>query len=90
MGDAEDVGVHGDALGILEGLAHDAVGGLAAHAGEKNHLSHLAPGEAATVQLAWIVPADELDKLLLNLSGAGTYASFDESDLALGYVDIRQ
>lgn len=61
-----------------------------AHAGEKNHLSRLAPGEAATVQLAWIVPADELDKLLLNLSGAGTYASFDESDLALGYVDIRQ
>lgn len=61
-----------------------------AHAGEKNHLSHLAPGETATVQLAWIVPADELDKLLLNLSGTGTYASFDESDLALGYVDIRQ
>ena len=48
------------------------------------------PGEAATVQLAWIVPADELDKLLLNLSGDGTYASFDESDLALGYVDMRQ
>lgn len=62
----------------------------AAHAGEKNHLSHLAPGEAATVQLAWIVPADELDKLLLNLSGDGTYASFDESDLALGYMDMRQ
>ena len=75
--------------GITDGeMWYHAIDG--AHAGEKNHLSHLAPGEAATVQLAWIVPADELDKLLLNLSGAGTYASFDESDLALGYVDIRQ
>lgn len=75
--------------GIIDGeMWYHAID--AAHAGEKNHLSHLAPGEAATVQLAWIVPADELDKLLLNLSGAGTYASFDKSDLALGYVDIRQ
>ncbi|WP_303148632.1 hypothetical protein [Adlercreutzia equolifaciens] len=75
--------------GVTDGeMWYHAIDG--AHAGEKNHLSHLAPGEAATVQLAWIVPADELDKLLLNLSGAGTYASFDESDLALGYVDIRQ
>ena len=54
------------------------------------HAVGATPGEAATVQLAWIVPADELDKLLLNLSGDGTYASFDESDLALGYVDMRQ
>lgn len=54
------------------------------------HAVAATPGEAATVQLAWIVPADELDKLLLNLSGDGTYASFDESDLALGYVDMRQ
>lgn len=54
------------------------------------HAVGATPGESATVQLAWIVPADELDKLLLNLSGDGTYASFDESDLALGYVDMRQ
>lgn len=61
-----------------------------AHRGEKNHLSHLEPGETATVQLAWIVPADELDKLLLSLSGGGSDYEFAAEDLAVGYVDIRQ
>lgn len=78
-----------DVPGVTDGeMWYHAIDGV--HAGEKNHLSHLAPSDVATVQLAWVVPADELDKLLLNLSGTGAYASFDESDLALGYVDIRQ
>lgn len=59
-----------------------------AHRGEKNHLSRLAPGETATVQFAWLVPADELDKLLLAPAGGSDY-QFNEEDLACGYVDIR-
>jgi hypothetical protein len=59
-----------------------------AHRGEKNNLSHLAPGETATVQFAWLVPADELDKLLLAPAGGSDY-QFNEEDLACGYVDIR-
>ena len=47
------------------------------------HLGHLTAAAAVIATL-------KLDKLLLNLSGDGTYASFDESDLALGYVDMRQ
>lgn len=75
--------------GITDGeMWYHAIDG--AHAGEKNHLSHLAPARRPRCSSPGSCPPDELDKLLLNLSGAGTYASFDESDLALGYVDIRQ
>lgn len=60
------------------------------HQGEKNHLTALNPGEKATVHFSWIVPEDELGKLLLDLSGNGSWYQFDETSLAVGYVDIRQ
>lgn len=60
------------------------------HRGAKNHLAALNPGEKATVHLAWIVPEDELGKLLLDLSGTGSWYQFGEDALAVGYVDIRQ
>lgn len=62
----------------------------AAHKGGKNHIARLAPGDAATVTMAWLVPEDELDKLLLNLDGSASWYQFDKESLALGYVDIRQ
>ncbi|WP_304425831.1 hypothetical protein [uncultured Adlercreutzia sp.] len=62
----------------------------AAHAADKNYIAHLEPGETATVTLAWPVPEDELDKLLLDLTGEGSHYQFTEAALTRGYVDIRQ
>ncbi len=53
-----------------------------------NTIARLEPGEKLTVRFAWLVPRDELGQLLLDVNGDG--ALFNKTDLASGYVDIRQ
>lgn len=62
------------------------------HGGERgnNYISSIQPGETVTVHMAWLVPADELDLLYLNLDTMGGVYEFSESALEIGYVDIRQ
>lgn len=49
----------------------------------KNYIPTLMPGETTTVYMAWIVNADELDKLYLKLD-ASTFGSVED------FVDIRK
>lgn len=62
------------------------------HGGERgnNYIAALKPGETAVVHMAWFVPEEELGYLYLNLSPAGGVYEFDDTSLAIGYVDIRQ
>lgn len=62
------------------------------HGGERgnNYISSIQPGETVTVHMAWLVPADELDLLYLNLDTISSCYEFDENALRTGYVDIRQ
>ena len=63
-------------------------GGVAADSEGGNTIARLDPGEKLTVHFAWLVPQDELGQLLLDVNGDG--ALFNKTDLASGYVDIRQ
>lgn len=49
----------------------------------KNYIATLMPGETVTVHMAWIVNADDLDKLYFNLDMSSTNSGGD-------FVDIRQ
>ena len=62
------------------------------HGGERrnNYISCIKPGETAVVHMGWLVPEEELGYLYLNLSPAGGAYEFDDTALAIGYVDIRQ
>ena len=62
------------------------------HGGERrnNYISSIKPGETAVVHMGWLVPEEELGYLYLNLSPAGGAYEFDDTALAIGYVDIRQ
>lgn len=57
---------------------------------KENYISSIEPGETVTVNVAKIVNEDEMDKMFLSLDGEGGYASFADSALRTGYVDIRQ
>ena len=63
-------------------------GAVAADSEGGNTIARLDPGEKLTVRFAWLVPRDELGQLLLDVNGDGTF--FNKTDLASGYVDIRQ
>ncbi len=52
-----------------------------------NYITDLLTGETITVTVAWIVRADEMPYLYLNMEG-GTYPIYAE-ELAVGYVDFR-
>jgi len=52
-----------------------------------NYITDLSAGETVTVTVAWIVRADEMPYLYLNMEG-GSYLIYAE-DLATGYVDFR-
>lgn len=56
-----------------------------------NYIDHLEPGESITIQMAWIVNEDELDKMYLNLGSINRGDRyFSDYDMQVGYVDIRQ
>jgi len=56
-----------------------------------NYIDHLEPGESVTIQMAWIVNEDELDKMYLNLGSINRGDKyFSDYDMQVGYVDIRQ
>lgn len=52
-----------------------------------NYIDTLAPGETATVHMAWIVNEDELQYMYLSFRDV---LEMSEDGLAIGYVDIRQ
>ncbi|MCD7955027.1 MAG: DUF4367 domain-containing protein [Lachnospiraceae bacterium] len=52
-----------------------------------NYITDLSAGETVTATVAWIVRADEMPYLYLNMEG-GSYLIYEE-DLATGYVDFR-
>lgn len=62
------------------------------HGGERgnNYIASIKPGETVTVHMGWLVPEEELGYLYLNLSPWGGAYEFDDTSLAIGYVDIRQ
>ena len=53
-----------------------------------NHITLLKAGESQKIKMAWIVDADYLDQVYLNLNTAGDSSSFTKYDLATGYVDL--
>ena len=53
-----------------------------------NYIARLAPGESATVNMAWIVNESDLAHMFLNVTGGASYA-FDGTTLARGIVDLR-
>lgn len=46
---------------------------------QKNYIPEIQPGETVTVHLAWMVNADELDKIYLDPSGVGEAASMSNA-----------
>ncbi len=55
-----------------------------------NYIPSLKPGESVSVNMAWIVNENDLDKMYLNLNGDGAAYSFSDSMLKTGIVDIRK
>lgn len=56
-----------------------------------NYIDRLEPGESVTIQMAWIVNEDELDKMYLNFGTINREEKyFSDYDMQIGYVDIRQ
>lgn len=55
-----------------------------------NYITELKAGETKTVHVGFVVNEDELPYLYLNLNTAGDTASFSDSALKQGLVDIRQ
>lgn len=54
-----------------------------------NYITNLQPGETAVVHMGFLVNADELDYLYLDLA-QGSELAFSDISLNVGYVDIRQ
>ena len=81
----DDITYAGNA-GFREMWYYDVHGGE----GGNNYISSIQPGETVTVHMAWLVPADELDLLYLNLDTISSCYEFSENALRTGYVDIRQ
>lgn len=52
----------------------------------ENYIPEIKPGESVTISFAWLVSADELDKLHLSLNGA---LDFSEEGLEIGFVDLK-
>lgn len=75
--------VENEHIGVRHEMSYSDVSG--GHNG-KNYIPKIAPGESVTVHLAWIVNADELDKLYLDLGGE---TIFTEDGLNIGYVDLN-
>lgn len=84
-GSWDDITYAGNA-GFREMWYYDVYGGE----GGNNYISSIQPGETVTVHMAWLVPADELDLLYLNLDTISSCYEFSENALRTGYVDIRQ
>ena len=84
-GSWDDITYAGNA-GFREMWYYDVHGGE----GGNNYISSIQPGETVTVHMAWLVPADELDLLYLNLDTISSCYEFSENALRTGYVDIRQ
>lgn len=55
-----------------------------------NYINELKPGESVTVHFAFKIPEEKLGEMYLTLSNTGGVYSYDETSLAVGYVDIRQ
>ena len=55
-----------------------------------NYMNELKPGESVTVHFAFKIPEEKLGEMYLTLSNTGGVYSYDETSLAVGYVDIRQ
>lgn len=55
-----------------------------------NYINELKPGEGVTVHFAFKIPEEKLGEMYLTLSNTGGVYSYDETSLAVGYVDIRQ
>lgn len=55
-----------------------------------NYIDEIQPGESITVHFAFKVPEEKLGEMYLTLSNTGGVYSYDETSLAVGYVDIRQ
>lgn len=55
-----------------------------------NYINELKPGESVTIHFAFKIPEEKLDEMYLTLSNTGGVYSYDETSLAVGYVDIRQ
>lgn len=55
-----------------------------------NYMDEIQPGESVTVHFAFKVPEEKLGEMYLTLSNTGGVYSYDETSLAVGYVDIRQ
>lgn len=55
-----------------------------------NYINELKPGESVTVHFAFKIPEEKLGEMYLTLSNTGGAYSYDETCLAVGYVDIRQ
>ncbi len=53
-----------------------------------NYIARLAPGESATVNMAWIVNESDLAHMFLNVTGGASYA-FDDAARECGIVDLR-
>lgn len=71
-------------VGIGNMWYYDQTGGE----NNNNYITLLKAGETHEIKMAWIVDADSLDKIYLNLNTAGDYSSFTEFDMAMGYVDL--
>lgn len=55
-----------------------------------NYINELKPGESVTIHFAFKIPEEKLGEMYLTLSNTGGVYSYDETSLAVGYVDIRQ
>lgn len=55
-----------------------------------NYINELKPGESVTIHFAFKIPEEKLGEMYLTLSSTGGVYSYDETSLAVGYVDIRQ
>ena len=85
MNDAyEDVYHETGSLDSGEMRYYDVTGGER----NNNYISELRAGQSQDVHMAWIVDADSLDQIYLNLSPSANWNSFSEEDLKMGYVDL--
>ena len=55
-----------------------------------NYINELKPGESVTIHFAFKIPEEKLGEMYLTLSNTGGVYGYDETSLAVGYVDIRQ
>ena len=82
--EADDVDHETAMVGTGEMFYYDITGGER----NNNYIPELKAGQAQDVHMAWIVDADSLDQIYLNLSPSGWWDRFNEEDLAIGYVDL--